>query len=122
MSYLKKRKNAFTFAFKGLRSFFIDEAHPKIHAVSAMTALVFAYWLNISALEWIAVILCIALVVGLEAVNSALEKLTDIVSPEFNESAGKVKDIAAGAVLIASITSGIIALIIFAPKILELLP
>ena len=121
MSYLKKRKSAFSVAFKGLKAFFIDEAHPKIHAFFGLLAVVFGFWLNISLSEWTTIILCIGLVISLEAVNSALEKLTDIVSPEFNESAGKVKDIAAGAVLVASIAAGIIGLIIFTPKILEIL-
>lgn len=121
MTYLKKRKQAFGFAFKGLKAFFIDEAHPKIHALATLLVIALGFWLNISISEWVTIILCIGLVISLEAINSALEKLTDIVSPGFNETAGKVKDIAAGAVLVASIAAGIVGVIIFAPKILALL-
>lgn len=122
MNYLKKRRNAFGFAMKGLKSFFLSEDHPKIHAIAGILAIGLGYYLHIGSTEWIAVILCIALVIGFEAINSALEQLTDIASPDYLESAGKVKDIAAGAVLVVSIAAGIVGLIIFAPKILEILP
>lgn len=122
MNYLKKRRKAFGFAMKGLKSFFSTEDHPKIHAIAGILAIGLGYYLHIGSTEWIAVILCIALVIGFEAINSALEQLTDIASPDYLESAGKVKDIAAGAVLVVSIAAGIVGLIIFAPKILEILP
>lgn len=81
----------------------------------------FSFLLQISTLEWLIVIFCIGLVLTAEIFNSAIEVLTDIVSPESNPRAGLVKDMAAGAVLIAAITSAIIGLIIFVPKLLNLL-
>ena len=60
--------------------------------------------------------ICIALVISLEAVNTALEYLTDLVSPERHPLAGKAKDVAAAAVLIAAIGSAIVGLLIFVPK------
>lgn len=81
----------------------------------------FSFLLQISNLEWLIVIFCIGLVLTAEIFNSAIEVLTDIVSPESNPRAGLVKDMAAGAVLIAAITSAIIGLIIFVPKLLNLL-
>lgn len=122
MNYLKKRKHAFGYAIKGLRAFFRDEDHPKVHAIAGILAITLGFVLHINLTEWITLIICIALVLGFEAFNSALEQLTDIASPGYLESAGKVKDIAAGAVLIASIAACIIGLIIFVPKILEILP
>ena len=122
MNYYKKRKSAFGYAIKGLSTFFKDEDHPKVHAIIGLLAIGLGFYLHINLTEWIAVILCIAVVLGFEAVNSSLEQLTNIASPNYLESAGKVKDIAAGAVLIVSIAAGIIGLIIFVPKILELLP
>ncbi len=122
MNYIKKRKNAFGYALKGLRSFFASESHPKIHAITGISTILLGFIFDIDHMEWMVIILCIALVLSTEAINSALEQLTDIVSPNYLESAGKVKDIAAGAVLIASIAACIIGLIIFVPKILELIP
>jgi diacylglycerol kinase len=64
---------------------------------------------------------CFGLVISLEMINSAIENLVDLVSPEYNKLAGKAKDIAAGAVLVAAICAAIVGLIIFLPKGWELL-
>lgn len=69
-------------------------------------------------MEWIAVCMCIGMVLSAEAVNSSIEALADLVSPEYNEAIKKTKDLAAGAVLILAITAAIIGLIIFIPKII----
>ncbi|WP_417608444.1 diacylglycerol kinase family protein [Owenweeksia hongkongensis] len=122
MNYLNKRKSAFGYALKGLKAFFRDEDHPKVHAIAGILVVILGFSFSLNSIEWIAVIFCIALVLSFEAINSALEQLTDIASPSYLESAGKVKDIAAGAVLISSIAAGIIGLIIFVPKFLEILP
>jgi len=65
--------------------------------------------------------LCFGLVIGMELINTSIEKLVDLVSPEYHPLAEKVKDIAAGAVLFDSIIAAIIGLIIFVPKIWEYL-
>jgi len=121
MTYFRKRRNAFGYALRGLKAFFTWEDHPKIHAVAAITALAMGFGFSISTMEWIAVIICIGMVISLEAVNSAIEQLTDIASPDYLEAAGKVKDIAAAAVLVASIAAAATGLIIFIPKILDAL-
>lgn len=71
-------------------------------------------------MEWAVILLCILIVMALEAMNSALEYLTDLVSPDYHPLAGKAKDMAAGAVLLASIGSVIIGLLILGPKIRSL--
>ncbi len=118
-SYLKIRKKAFGYAINGLQHF-IKEPHARIHIGFLVTVIAMSVYFSIPIYEWVAVLLCCAMVLAFEAINSALERLTDIASPNFNEQAGLVKDIAAGAVLLASIFSAIIGLIIFIPKILEL--
>tara|TARA_R110002072_G_scaffold39108_16_gene112670 strand:+ start:1705 stop:2079 length:375 start_codon:yes stop_codon:yes gene_type:complete len=118
-SYLKIRTKAFSYAIKGL-SHFIKEPHARIHIGFLILVNIMAYYLSISKMEWLAILLCCALVLSLEAINSAIEHLTDIISPNFNVQAGLVKDIAAAAVLLASIFSAIIGLIIFAPKMMDL--
>jgi len=74
-----------------------------------------AYIFKVSAIEWTILLICIAVVIAAEAMNTSIEKLTDMVSPDFNKEAGKIKDIAAGAVLVLAIMAAIIAIIIFYP-------
>ena len=75
---------------------------------------------RISTAEWIAVIFAIGLVLAAEAVNSAIERLSDVIQPEKDERIRDVKDISAGAVLICAITAAIIGIIVFLPKLLKL--
>ena len=75
---------------------------------------------HISETEWIAVIFAIGLVLAAEAINSAIERLSDVVQPEKDERIRDVKDISAGAVLICAITAAIIGVIVFLPKLLML--
>lgn len=67
------------------------------------------------------VALCIALVLSLEALNTAVEHLTDLVSPDYHPLAGKAKDVAAAAVLIAAMGAIVAGGLIFLPKIVALL-
>ena len=75
------------------------------------------FYLQIPINEWLAVLICIGMVLSLEAVNSAIEKLVDLASPKKNELAGLVKYLGAAAVLIASIISIAVAAMVFLPKI-----
>ena len=82
----------------------------KIHVGVAVLAVGFGFVLQISSVEWIAVIICIGLVFSAEMINTALEILVDKVSPQKDPVAGKIKDISAGAVLIAAISLGLLIL------------
>lgn len=120
-SYLQKRKKAFGYAFKGIGELISKEAHAKLHVIS--TALVcLAGWLfKIAAWEWVAVVICIGGVFMAEAINSAIERLCDKVSKEYDPLIGQAKDLAAGAVLLFSIAALAVGGIIFIPKILLIL-
>ena len=72
---------------------------------------------EVSRVDWLALVLAIALVWVAEAINTAIEFLTDLASPEYHPLAGKAKDVAAGAVLLAAIAAIAIAVIVFAPYI-----
>ena len=98
-----------------------DQHNFWVQCVVAITVIIFGLLLKISTAEWLFISLSIGFVLAAEVFNSAIEKLVDLVSPDFNERAGLIKDMAAGAVLIAAITSAIIGLIIFIPRILQLL-
>lgn len=114
---LKKRFQSFPFALNGLRILFQNTHNSWVHLFAASLAVILGFVLNISWGEWLLIILVIGLVLAFEAVNSSIEILCDFVSPEKHEQIKKIKDLAAGAVLIAALTSFIIGLMIFLPKI-----
>ena len=95
-----------------------EEHNAWIHVVITICVVIAGFLLQISLFEWIAVVLCVGLVFALELVNSAIENMSDFVSPEKNDIIKKVKDLLAAAVLVAAICSVIIGLIIFLPKLL----
>ncbi|MFN7691545.1 MAG: diacylglycerol kinase family protein [Bacteroidia bacterium] len=115
---IQARLKSFVYAFEGVMFFIRFEAQATIHLIAIVAVLGAGYWFKISSMEWIAVVFAIGIVISAEMLNTAIEKLTDMVSPQINEQAKIVKDLAAGAVLIASLTAFIIGLIIFLPKIL----
>ena len=117
MNYFQKRRNAFKYAFSGLAYVFRYESHAKLHALAALLVIAAAVYFDVNIFEWLVLLLCIALVLSLEIINSAIEKLTDIAAPEFSENAGRVKDMAAAGVLVASVISAVIGALIFIPKL-----
>ncbi len=113
---LKKRIDAFKHAFSGLRCFFSEGVHARLHAVAGLIVLGLGFFFGVSQTEWMFLLACIGAVFSAEALNSALEYLCDAVHPKKNELIKKAKDVAAAAVLFSAIISVIIALIIFIPK------
>lgn len=118
---LKARIKSFVYAGKGVKFFFKSQPNARIHAFAAVLAVGFGFLLKISDLEWVSIMMVIGAVLVTEAINTALEELVNFVSPEYNPKAGIIKDVAAGAVLLAATTALGVGLIIFLPKIIELL-
>jgi diacylglycerol kinase (ATP) len=110
---------SFAFAAKGLKDLFRHHRNARIHLVAAITAIVLGFIFHISIGEWVAVLLSIGVVIALEGMNTAIEYLTDMVSPGIHPMAGKVKDMAAGAVLFAVLCAVAIGIIIFSPKMIH---
>jgi diacylglycerol kinase (ATP) len=110
----------FRYALNGLRLARRDRKIT-LHRVFALCAFIVSAILRISAPQWCAVIICCALVIALEIVNTAVETLCDKLSPERSEHIGAVKDLCAGAVLTAAIAAAAVGCVIFIPKIWELL-
>ena len=104
---------SFIYAIHGLWSGIADQRNLKFQLGVGVIVVGAGFYLSITAIEWCVILLCIAMVIGLELVNTALENLVDLVTLERKPLAGKIKDIAAGAVLIVSILSVIIGVIIF---------
>jgi len=121
MSILKKRIDSFRFAFKGLADLFISQPNARIHGVATIIAVLLGFVLGLSKIEWCLVVLCIFSVLAAEAFNTALEYLTDLVSPEYHALAGKTKDVAAAGVLLTAFSAFIIGTIIYLPKVLTYL-
>ncbi len=118
---MKKLIRSFGYAFKGLTYAAATQLNFRIHLVAMVLAVFMGFALHISVNEWQWVTLSITLVLMLELLNTAIEFLTDLVSPGYNELAGRVKDISAGAVVIAALFALITGCIIFLPKLLLLL-
>ncbi len=108
---------AFKHAFNGMYSFFKTERNGQIELVCAIIIIALAFYFNCNSLEWIIILICIAMVLGAEMFNSALEKICDLIHPEFNKKIQYIKDVSAAAVLVCSMISAIVAAIIFFPKI-----
>lgn len=113
------RIKSFGFALKGIKLFFLTQHNAWIHLAAAIVTIIAGFYFHLNTNEWCWIVAAISLVFICEAFNTAIEFLTDLVSPDYNEKAGKVKDLAAGAVLIASITALVIGLLIFLPKIMH---
>lgn len=117
---LINRLRSFGYAFKGLTTLFKEEIHAQFHIFATFVVLLASWHFEISKIEWCMVILSITIVIAAEAFNTAIENLTDLTSPKIHPLAGKVKDVAAGAVLITAIGAAAIGAIIFMPKLLAL--
>jgi diacylglycerol kinase len=118
---MKKIISSFSYALQGIAACFTSETNFKIHVMAACGATGIGLWLHINATEWCILLLCVAIVMSLELVNTAIEKLCDMVSPQKNNVIKKIKDMAASAVLIAAMSSCICGITIFLPKIIVLL-
>ncbi len=118
---IQARFKSFTFAFKGMKHVLKAEHNMWIHLSVTLAVLLLGIILKISRFDWLVVILCIGFVLSAEIMNTAIEKLTDKVSPERNEVAGLVKDISACAVLVSVITAVIAGLLVFMPYILDVI-
>lgn len=116
-SFLVNRIKSVGFAFKGALLLIRTEASIKIQVFIAIVMTAAGFYYEISNTEWILQIFAIAMVLGIEGMNTAVEKISDYVQPEFDVKIGLIKDISAGAVMLVSIASAIIGLIIYIPKI-----
>ena len=107
-----------TYAFAGLRSCFANEKNFRIQVVIFILVTIAGLSFQIELYEWLAVLVCTALVLSLEIMNTAIEKLSNFYTTSFHPTIKIIKDIAASAVLLASLASIICGCIIFIPKII----
>lgn len=112
---------SFLHAFNGIKICLSSEINFRIHVVAAIGAAAAGIWLHISNTEWMLVFFCIALVLVTEMLNTAIEKMCDFIHKDFHPVIKQIKDIAAGAAVIAALISAGCAIIIFLPKLFTLL-
>jgi diacylglycerol kinase len=117
----RKRLKSFSHAFSGLRGIILREHNFRIHLLAALLAVILGVVLHLSPGEWTALVLVIVMVFVAEILNSALEALSDIISPEHHKSVKRAKDYAASAVLLAALASLVVGGILFLPKLFSLL-
>lgn len=115
---IQARLKSFVYAFAGIKYFFRYEAQAILHLIAGLFVIFAGFYFHISSHEWLAISFAIAIVIITEMLNTAIEKLTDMVSPEINPKAKVVKDLAAGAVLVASVVAAIVGLLIFIPRLM----
>ncbi len=112
---------SFEFAFDGLRSLIRTEPNARIHLVAGVVAIILGFLLRIKELEWLFLILAIAMVFATELFNSSIEKLADLIDPNFSPKIKLVKDLSAAGVLVSALASLAVGGIIFIPKLLALM-
>ena len=107
---------ALRYALRGL-GFMLAERNARLLLAVTVAVVAAGFWLHLSPLEWCVAVAALALVWIAETLNTAVERLTDLVSPEYHPLAGKVKDVAAGAVLVAMLAAISIGLVVFGPRL-----
>lgn len=117
MSYFNDRVKAFGYAFSGILQAFRQETHLKLHLIIAILVIGLGFFFDLTKTDWIIILLSITLVISFEMFNSVIEKLCDIVLPEQHPKIKYIKDVAAGAVLVASLFALIAGLLVFLPYI-----
>ena len=106
----------FGYAFRGIYQSLISERNIRIHWIIAAVITILGVYKGLSITEWCLLFLFFALVIATEMINTALENLVDIISPEYSLKAGKIKDISSGAVLVTAIFAIVAGCFIFIPK------
>ncbi len=106
-------------ALRGILYVFVSQKNFKIHTVFAIAAVILAAILKFTYIEWAVLVLIIGVVMSCEALNTAIERTVDLVSPDYDERAKQAKDSAAAAVLIAAVSSVIIGILLFVIKIIN---
>lgn len=108
----------FKYALAGLRVMFKEERNARIHLFFTLFAVLGGFYFRLSLLEWVSIVFAIGLVFSLELINTAIENLADFVHPDRHEKIKKIKDLAAGAVLVGAICAFIVGLLIFWQKLI----
>lgn len=108
---------SFEYAYRGLMGAVKSQLNLRIHLTAAVAVIIAGFYFGITATEWTIILILIGIVISLELVNTAIEHLVDLITLERKPLAGKVKDIAAAAVIVSSLTAVVVGFIIFSKYI-----
>jgi undecaprenol kinase len=121
MIKVKRLFKSLFYAFKGLAKVLREEQNLRLQTVAAAAVIILAWLFKISALEWAILTMAIALVILMEIINSAVERVSDVLKPRINSYVMEIKDIMAAAVLIASAAAALAGGFIFIPHLIKLI-
>lgn len=117
MSLKNTLPKSFFYAVEGIKSAVKEEPNFKIHLFLAVVALTLGYFLRLTTLEWLFLTFTIFYVLTLELLNTVLEDLVNLISPDIKPFAKSAKDVSAACVLMAAILAVIVGVVLFAPKL-----
>lgn len=117
----KRLLNSFKYAIEGIKTAYKEEQNLRLHTISAVLVVFLGFFLKLSIIELSICFILIGLVLMAEFFNTAIENMVDMITLDENPYAKKAKDIAAAGVLVFAIVSGIIAALIFIPKIIVMI-
>ena len=117
----RQRIRSFKYAFQGVSYLLRSQPNARIHLAATVMVVLLGFWLAVDRTEWCLLTLCVGLVFGAEALNTSLEELTNLVSPDHHPLAGRAKDTAAAGVLFLAGAAAVTGGIIFIPKLYHLL-
>jgi len=118
---ISARLKSFRYAIRGLRVLVREEHNARVHLAASLCAAAVGAVLRLSSAEWRWLVLAIALVWLAEAFNTAIEDLCDRICPDFDPAIGRIKDLAAGGVLVATLAAAAIGLLTLGPPLLRVL-
>jgi diacylglycerol kinase len=116
---IPERILSFKHAFNGLKILFNYEHNAQIHLAAAILVIIAGFLFKISSIEWMAIIIVAGMVFMAEIFNSAIELISDFISPTYHEVIKKVKDLSAAAVLVSALMALIVGAIVFIPKVVS---
>lgn len=114
-------RRSFLFALQGFRTALRQERNIKVMLAGGAFAVAMGLILRIDAVSWAVVLVCCGMVIAAELLNTAIETVVDLVSPEFHPLAGQAKDIAAAASWVLSLTAAVVGVIVYANALVRLL-
>jgi diacylglycerol kinase len=117
LDFFRSRARSFRYAFAGWWYVIRTQRNAWIHAVTSVVVVILAFWLRLSARDWAVIVLAIGMVWTSEFLNTALEAVVDLASPQQHHLARVGKDVGAAAVLIAAISSALIGILIIGPPL-----
>lgn len=118
-SYLRRRLLSFKYAFNGIAAFLYTEPHARIHAAATLLVTALGVYCGLNGPQWIAIAIVTGMVWITEMLNTIIEKMMDHLSPDYHPRVKWIKDVAAGAVLVAALVALITGAVIFLPYFIK---